>query len=1111
MALGKQNISISFGKGVDTKTDNKQVVPGKLLNLENAVLKKVGKFVKRFGYGVINNGFPLSNGNALATFKNELVAFDGSTLYSYSQSDDRVYPKGTKTALDIATQSVARNSYEQTNPDCGYHAAGISLYAWEDSSGGVRVSIFDVYTNQTIVSNTLISATGSKPKVKVINDYIVLFFIDGTSLKYTYFDINTVTTVNPEVLLASGVSGYYDVSLFNSLMYVAYATGTTTCIFTLNSALVQSSTQTVSAASSCLGIFNDASNNVWIIYNEVNSVKYFIYDSSLSTPVLAPTTIETGTAPFVNVTGYVDGTMGYFFYEVSGDIPSNQYIKTSSGSVTGSVNTPYDFLRSVGLYSKIFENTNNEKFFTVTHQSDLQPTYFVVSVQGKVAAKIAPSLGGGLATTGLLAEVNEISTSKFLMAYEYKDFVQSVAGDVTTQTGVNGVNLTFNGAITSAEIGNNLHSSGAVITAYDSQNTNELGFHLYPEEINITYESIGGTLPAGTYGYAATYEWTDAQGQIHRSAPFYKNVEIANDQTYFTALAVYAIPSQPKYWFRFWNNPSNPSDNSGNVEDSMQNIYPGKKINIPNYGTTYVTEINDYRYSGSDIVYVNVVNPSTSTAFGNKTATGYPETGYNASTVIGDDDIYFNSFNFTSYVGNVTSGSNIIYMPKTAGLCVGMRLISAGNTFPIISNQIPVNRITAVNDDNIVLNINASSSGTKKIFHFVYPLYGTGFVSSFTYNSNTYGPLKYFIGQNVYNIQAGTDSASTYIWTTITNIVDAGGGLYTITTANVLNFNDPNNFFVVGIYPTKDFFETQSITSSANFNNPLTVTNNNAVVGSISPQKITVDKSSFGTGNTFVNVSSYASPALSVDTLRITDKENVVINIYRTINNGTVYYQVANINGILNDKTVNNINFVDALSDEVLIGNQQLYTTGGEVENIAPPAGDVVGTYKNRLLVVPNEDPISFWYSKQVRANTPIEFNDSFVQRVPEKGGPITAFQQMDDKLLIFKQDYIFVMVGDGPSVSGVNNDFTDPQLITADAGCVDKKSVVVLPTGVIYKSQKGFYLLDRALNVKYIGADVESFNSYSVTSAKMNETENQQKHSNICPFQTLRRSVNFF
>ena len=57
MALGKQNISISFGKGVDTKTDNKQVVPGKLLNLENAVLKKVGKFVKRFGYGVINNGF----------------------------------------------------------------------------------------------------------------------------------------------------------------------------------------------------------------------------------------------------------------------------------------------------------------------------------------------------------------------------------------------------------------------------------------------------------------------------------------------------------------------------------------------------------------------------------------------------------------------------------------------------------------------------------------------------------------------------------------------------------------------------------------------------------------------------------------------------------------------------------------------------------------------------------------------------------------------------------------------------------------------------------------------------------------------------------------------
>jgi hypothetical protein len=198
--------------------------------------------------------------------------------------------------------------------------------------------------------------------------------------------------------------------------------------------------------SSCLGIFNDPSDNIWVTYASGNDLKYFIYDKTLVTQVLAPTTIETGTAPFVNVTGVYDVSQGVFFYEVTGDIASNQYIKSNTGNSSGTVDTPYVFFRSVGLYSKIFKH-NGTNYMVLTHQSDLQPTYFVVNLDQKVVAKIAPALGGGLSTTGLLAEVNLVGTDQYIFAYEYKDFVQSVAGDVTTQTGVNGATLNFSEAI----------------------------------------------------------------------------------------------------------------------------------------------------------------------------------------------------------------------------------------------------------------------------------------------------------------------------------------------------------------------------------------------------------------------------------------------------------------------------------------------------------------------------------------------------------------------------------------------------------------------------------------------------------------------------------------
>ena len=57
-------------------------------------------------------------------------------------------------------------------------------------------------------------------------------------------------------------------------------------------------------------------------------------------------------------------------------------------------------------------------------------------------------------------------------------------------------------------------------------------------------------------------------------------------------------------------------------------------------------------------------------------------------------------------------------------------------------------------------------------------------------------------------------------------------------------------------------------------------------------------------------------------------------------------------------------------------------------------------------------------------------------------------------------------MLGEGPNLMGLQNDFTPTQLINADTGCVENNSIINIPEGLMFKSEKGMYLLNRSLGV---------------------------------------------
>lgn len=252
-------------------------------------------------------------------------------------------------------------------------------------------------------------------------------------------------------------------------------------------------------------------------------------------------------------------------------------------------------------------------------------------------------------------------------------------------------------------------------------------------------------------------------------------------------------------------------------------------------------------------------------------------------------------------------------------------------------------------------------------------------------------------------------------------------------------------------------------------------------------------------GNTSTNT-------INIPTLRLTYKtapNSVRVVIYRWSTAQQVYYQITSITSpLLSITTTDSVQYVDTAADADILGNLILYTTGGVIEDIAAPPSIHSALFKSRLFLIDAEDDNLLWYSKQVIENTPVELSDLLTIFVaPTTGaqgstGGMRALSAMDDKLIIFKKDAIYYMTGNGPDNTGANNDFSEPTFISSAVGCANPNSIVLMPMGLMFQSDKGIWLLGRDLSTKYIGADVEAYNAAVIRSALVIPGTNQVRFS---------------
>ena len=531
MPLSKRAIPINIAEGLDTKTDSKHVLPGKLTVLENGVYRKNKVIDKIPGYDRIESldiaRDAIPSASSLGTFNNELLQYSEQRVYSYSKGSKAWVDKGQAISAIIKSKQIIKNTAAQTQTDSAI-ISGIAVYAWEDSRGGVRASIVDNETGSNLLSDVELDAAATRVRCLAFKNYLFVFYYKSGSLYVRRINPMIPTAFESAVEISDTVNvtnPNYDLFAYDDLriLFAHNVEGASEIkagwlnevpeVLTGNLAPITIS----EAATNCLGIIRGPNQTFYFGYHDGSDVRCSIRNNGLD-ELFSAFTVET-ISDIVNITGYMltDGVQ--FLYEFEASDTWDQYIKECKINNTGTADSPTVFKRSVGLYSKAFLH-NGVGYVAVAHESTLQATYFVLNEDGIAVGKQQYTNAGGLTSRTILANVTQIGEVYF-WAILKKIRIVSENATIFTPLGVMKTSIDFSNAdiFTSKQIGNNLLVVGGVLSLYDGEPIVEHGFLLYPENQTVTPSGTGGSLDNGFYTVYILYEWTDQFGQIHRSQP----------------------------------------------------------------------------------------------------------------------------------------------------------------------------------------------------------------------------------------------------------------------------------------------------------------------------------------------------------------------------------------------------------------------------------------------------------------------------------------------------------------------------------------------------------------------------------------------------------------
>jgi hypothetical protein len=200
-----------------------------------------------------------------------------------------------------------------------------------------------------------------------------------------------------------------------------------------------------------------------------------------------------------------------------------------------------------------------------------------------------------------------------------------------------------------------------------------------------------------------------------------------------------------------------------------------------------------------------------------------------------------------------------------------------------------------------------------------------------------------------------------------------------------------------------------------------------------------------------------------------------VVHLYRTESGGTQYYKVLTraIMPLVTDVCISE---EDTMTDATLLAKPLLFrqpgTVGTSLDRRPALASACITRHKDRIFYGRAKNV--YYSSFAVDGEAPW-FSPAFVIPVPGGAGNITAMTTMDGLLVVFKANAIFLIDGDGPPENGGSGaEFSPPRQILTEFGCIDARTLISTPNGLMFRSARGIELLNRSLQLApFIGERV--------------------------------------
>lgn len=550
MPLQKVPYTLPLAQGMQQKKDPKTLTGGISL-VENGIHRKDQELKKRFGWTslprLLSDGVTsITEADAGAVYKEELLIWSKNHLYTWSEAQDYWYDRGAAYSVAIKTRQIIANNSNYQFADSAY-ADGVVLVTYEFQSA-VWYQTYDYVTGAVLKGDTELAPGAARPKCVSIGGLLYVIYTDTASVNIIGQIINPATgNVTSTVTLATDntFSFCFDVfAIAADTIMLAYASGANIKVKFLNTALgprgaPYTDTTTAAGSPNFLRLVPLSGGRVAIAYSTGvagSTVQARVVSStgSVGSAINTGLVVDVESGEIFEITGHERGLDLRLYVHYNLAATSDRVVYKADVSTSGGANTSAMFIRSAGIAIRGFMH-EGVGFVGIYHKSTLQDTLFIVDEQGVVISRHQPGTFGTAFDKNISTPWSAVS-GRYEFAITNKTRVITITDTNTLYTfsgnaspsssnlysplnvAVTSVDFQDNSNFSATEAGDSLLVVGGALSMYDSISVVEHGFLIYPEKMSAALVATG-SIANGDYLYVACYEWTDANGLLHRSTP----------------------------------------------------------------------------------------------------------------------------------------------------------------------------------------------------------------------------------------------------------------------------------------------------------------------------------------------------------------------------------------------------------------------------------------------------------------------------------------------------------------------------------------------------------------------------------------------------------------